>query len=161
MSYYDGQNVDVKYSLSTSSCMPLASLAPGPPSVIVSRESAIVCGMGGDDAQGSVLCTHLRIPFTIDTTNCHTCTFRSFITQTCAFEQAHRTELVGETVSAPRMWPLPNHHQAPSLYRGHRRSSFRALDDSEVIELRARYRTFFGAYYRTSLMCLAYAASIL
>jgi hypothetical protein len=26
MSYHDGQNVDVKYRLSTSSCMPLASL---------------------------------------------------------------------------------------------------------------------------------------
>lgn len=63
--------------------------------------------------------------------------------------------------TACTMWPLPQHNHPASLYRGHRRNSFRALDDAEVIELRARFRTFHGAYSRTALMCLTYAATIL
>lgn len=39
-------------------------------------------------------------------------------------------------------------------FRGHRRDSFKAIDQAEVVELRARYRTFHGAYSRTALMVL-------
>ncbi|KAF9481642.1 hypothetical protein BDN70DRAFT_876126 [Pholiota conissans] len=46
-------------------------------------------------------------------------------------------------------------------YRGHRRSSFVAADINELIELRARQRTFHGAYSRTALSSLGYALTIL
>ncbi|EFI26882.1 hypothetical protein CC1G_15283 [Coprinopsis cinerea okayama7 len=46
-------------------------------------------------------------------------------------------------------------------YRGHRRHSFEAQDINELIELRARQRTFHGAYSRTALGSLGYALTIL
>ncbi|KAI6143484.1 hypothetical protein BKA82DRAFT_4186487 [Pisolithus tinctorius] len=52
------------------------------------------------------------------------------------------------------------HHQH-HLYRGHRASSFSAIDLIELNELRARQRTFDGAYRRTALACLGYALTVL
>ncbi|KAJ3538841.1 hypothetical protein NMY22_g5000 [Coprinellus aureogranulatus] len=45
--------------------------------------------------------------------------------------------------------------------RGHRRSSFVASDINELVELRARQRTFHGAYSRTALGALGYSLTIL
>lgn len=45
--------------------------------------------------------------------------------------------------------------------RGHRRFSFVASDINELQELRARQRTFHGAYNRTALGSLGYALAIL
>ncbi|KIM61872.1 hypothetical protein SCLCIDRAFT_1215696 [Scleroderma citrinum Foug A] len=47
------------------------------------------------------------------------------------------------------------------LYRGHRASSFSAIDLIELTELRARQRTFDGAYRRTALANLGYALAVL
>ncbi|KAF9512846.1 hypothetical protein BS47DRAFT_1330055 [Hydnum rufescens UP504] len=47
------------------------------------------------------------------------------------------------------------------LYRGHRRDSFCPLDDAELVELRARQRTFNGAYGRTALGTLCSSVAIL
>ncbi|GAA98972.1 uncharacterized protein L969DRAFT_89024 [Mixia osmundae IAM 14324] len=47
------------------------------------------------------------------------------------------------------------------LYQGHRRSSFLTDDISELTELRARQRTFDGAYFRTALGSISYALVIL
>jgi len=46
-------------------------------------------------------------------------------------------------------------------YRGHRRQSFIASDINELVEIRARQRTFHGAYSRTALGSLGYALTIL
>ncbi|KAF4611476.1 hypothetical protein D9613_003901 [Agrocybe pediades] len=46
-------------------------------------------------------------------------------------------------------------------YRGHRRHSFQAEDLQELVEIRARQRTFHGAYSRTALGSLGYALTIL
>lgn len=46
-------------------------------------------------------------------------------------------------------------------YRGHRRHSFIASDINELVEIRARQRTFHGAYSRTALGSLGYALTIL
>ncbi|KAF9450756.1 hypothetical protein P691DRAFT_809593 [Macrolepiota fuliginosa MF-IS2] len=46
-------------------------------------------------------------------------------------------------------------------YRGHRRASFVASDLNELVEIRARQRTFHGAYSRTALGSLGYALTIL
>ncbi|KIY67624.1 hypothetical protein CYLTODRAFT_490460 [Cylindrobasidium torrendii FP15055 ss-10] len=46
-------------------------------------------------------------------------------------------------------------------YRGHRRESFVATDVNELVELRARQRTFHGAYSRTALGNLGYALTVL
>lgn len=46
-------------------------------------------------------------------------------------------------------------------YRGHRRSSFVVLDRAELVELRARQRTYEGAYQRTALLLLGQGAVIL
>jgi len=46
-------------------------------------------------------------------------------------------------------------------HRGHRRQSFQATDVAELVELRARQRTFHGAYSRTALGSLGYALVIL
>ncbi|KAF8174879.1 hypothetical protein BJ912DRAFT_989418 [Pholiota molesta] len=46
-------------------------------------------------------------------------------------------------------------------YRGHRRRSFQAADVNELVEIRARQRTFHGAYSRTALSSLGYALTIL
>ncbi|KAH8835499.1 hypothetical protein DL96DRAFT_1574479 [Flagelloscypha sp. PMI_526] len=46
-------------------------------------------------------------------------------------------------------------------YRGHRQDSFVAHDVNELVELRARQRTFYGAYSRTALSNLGYALTIL
>ncbi|KAF8574533.1 hypothetical protein K439DRAFT_1649754 [Ramaria rubella] len=48
-----------------------------------------------------------------------------------------------------------------TTYRGHRASSFRAIDDAELVELRARQRTFDGAIYRTAMGNLSYAIVVL
>ncbi|KAF9238643.1 hypothetical protein BU15DRAFT_47456 [Melanogaster broomeanus] len=47
------------------------------------------------------------------------------------------------------------------MYRGHRRNSFLPVDISELNELRARHRTFDGAYRRTALSNLGYAITVL
>ncbi|KAL0952607.1 hypothetical protein HGRIS_006862 [Hohenbuehelia grisea] len=46
-------------------------------------------------------------------------------------------------------------------YRGHRAESFQPVDVNELVELRARQRTFHGAYSRTALGSLGYALTIL
>ncbi|KAF8816936.1 hypothetical protein BYT27DRAFT_7205330 [Phlegmacium glaucopus] len=46
-------------------------------------------------------------------------------------------------------------------YSGHRRASFQAADIKELVELRARQRTFHGAYSRTAIGSLGYALMIL
>ncbi|KAF8154215.1 hypothetical protein B0H34DRAFT_81445 [Crassisporium funariophilum] len=52
-------------------------------------------------------------------------------------------------------------HTTRRTYRGHRRHSFEAADVNELVELRARQRTFHGAYSRTALGALGYALTIL
>ncbi|TCD62327.1 hypothetical protein EIP91_007067 [Steccherinum ochraceum] len=47
------------------------------------------------------------------------------------------------------------------LYRGHRADSFHPEDVAELIELRARERTFDGAYSRTAVGCLSFAVTVL
>ena len=47
------------------------------------------------------------------------------------------------------------------MLRGHRRNSFEASDINELVEIRARQRTFHGAYSRTALGSLGYALTIL
>ncbi|KAG6336306.1 hypothetical protein ID866_2782, partial [Astraeus odoratus] len=47
------------------------------------------------------------------------------------------------------------------ICRGHRASSFSAVDHIELNELRARQRTFDGAYRRTALANLGYALTVL
>lgn len=49
----------------------------------------------------------------------------------------------------------------PLLFHSHRRNSFRASDIDEIVEIRARQRTFDGAYVRTALSTLGYACLIL
>ncbi|KAJ7092498.1 hypothetical protein B0H15DRAFT_777453, partial [Mycena belliarum] len=44
---------------------------------------------------------------------------------------------------------------------GHRADSFQAADLTELVELRARQRTFHGAYSRTALSNLGYSLTIL
>ncbi|GAA5933830.1 hypothetical protein JCM3775_000298 [Rhodotorula graminis] len=66
-----------------------------------------------------------------------------------------------ERVAALR---LSHHHlepQPPRLYQGHRRKSWVVDDADELIELRARARTFDGAYTRTALGNLGYALVVL
>ncbi|KAF7307850.1 hypothetical protein MKEN_01145300 [Mycena kentingensis (nom. inval.)] len=46
-------------------------------------------------------------------------------------------------------------------YHGHRALSFYATDLTELVELRARQRTFHGAYTRTALSNLGYSLAIL
>ena len=46
-------------------------------------------------------------------------------------------------------------------FRGHRANSFQPVDNAELVELRARQRTFDGAYARTALGQLCYAIVIL
>jgi hypothetical protein len=46
-------------------------------------------------------------------------------------------------------------------HRGHRSNSFTPDDVNELVELRARQRTFHGAYGRTALGNLGYALTIL
>ncbi|GAA6018675.1 hypothetical protein JCM11491_001256 [Sporobolomyces phaffii] len=50
---------------------------------------------------------------------------------------------------------------APRTYKGHRRASFIERDIDEMIELRARQRTFGGAYERSALGNLGYALLVL
>lgn len=54
---------------------------------------------------------------------------------------------------------LARHHH--KTYNGHRRRSFRQDDVDELVELRARQRTFDGAYVRAALGNLGYALIIL
>ncbi|GAA5838995.1 hypothetical protein JCM9279_002561 [Rhodotorula babjevae] len=59
---------------------------------------------------------------------------------------------------------LTHHHLEPQpsrLYQGHRRKSWVVDDADELIELRARSRTFDGAYTRTALGNLGYALIVL
>jgi len=53
------------------------------------------------------------------------------------------------------------HGSTQHTYRGHRRQSFVAEDLNELVELRARQRTFHGAYSRTALGSLGYGLTIL
>ena len=46
-------------------------------------------------------------------------------------------------------------------HRGHRSYSFTASDVNELVELRARQRTFHGAYSRSALSALGYSLTIL
>ncbi|KAF8889102.1 hypothetical protein BD779DRAFT_1611186 [Infundibulicybe gibba] len=46
-------------------------------------------------------------------------------------------------------------------YRGHRANSFQPVDINELVELRARQRTFHGAYIRTALGNMGYSLTIL
>ncbi|ESK93333.1 hypothetical protein Moror_14539, partial [Moniliophthora roreri MCA 2997] len=46
-------------------------------------------------------------------------------------------------------------------YRGHRADSFYPIDNAELVELRARQRTFNGAYARTALGNIGYSLTIL
>ncbi|KAL1720282.1 hypothetical protein EV715DRAFT_272137 [Schizophyllum commune] len=57
-------------------------------------------------------------------------------------------------MASPKETP---HH----TYRGHRSYSFTASDVNELVELRARQRTFHGAYSRTALSNLGYSLTIL
>ncbi|KAJ3985351.1 hypothetical protein F5890DRAFT_1572968 [Lentinula detonsa] len=54
---------------------------------------------------------------------------------------------------------MSNAHR--SQHRGHRAESFFASDLNELVEIRARQRTFYGAYFRTALGNLGYALTIL
>ncbi|CCM04114.1 uncharacterized protein FIBRA_06274 [Fibroporia radiculosa] len=47
------------------------------------------------------------------------------------------------------------------LYRGHRSSSFYIEDDKEILEIRARQRTFDGAFARGAMSDLGYGLMIL
>jgi len=47
------------------------------------------------------------------------------------------------------------------MSRGHRRQSYVTSDINELVEIRARQRTFHGAYSRTALGSLGYALTIL
>ncbi|KAH9852956.1 hypothetical protein C2E23DRAFT_824263 [Lenzites betulinus] len=47
------------------------------------------------------------------------------------------------------------------FYRGHRSKSFYPQDVNELVELRARSRTFDGAYSRSAIANLGYALTIL
>jgi len=47
------------------------------------------------------------------------------------------------------------------LYRGHRANSFRAIDVNELVETRARQRTFNGAYSRAALNNLGLSLAVL
>lgn len=49
----------------------------------------------------------------------------------------------------------------PKISRGHRAQSFIAEDVNELVELRARQRTFNGAYLRTALVNLGYSLTVL
>ncbi|KIM89972.1 hypothetical protein PILCRDRAFT_60679, partial [Piloderma croceum F 1598] len=46
-------------------------------------------------------------------------------------------------------------------HRGHRANSFQPIDVNELVEIRARQRTFDGAYSRTALVNLSYALTVL
>jgi len=69
--------------------------------------------------------------------------------------RAHIRIAIGKTV-VTKTNVCFNYH-----YRGHRRYSFVASDINELQELRARQRTFHGAYTRTALGALGYASMIL
>lgn len=47
------------------------------------------------------------------------------------------------------------------LGRGHRAQSFTPIDLTELVEIRARQRTFEGAYARTALGNLGYSLTVL
>ncbi|KAI0077026.1 hypothetical protein K474DRAFT_1644067 [Panus rudis PR-1116 ss-1] len=47
------------------------------------------------------------------------------------------------------------------LYRGHRADTFFPEDVNELVEIRARERTFDGAYGRTAIGCLGFALAVL
>ncbi|KAH8092190.1 hypothetical protein BXZ70DRAFT_1001858 [Cristinia sonorae] len=47
------------------------------------------------------------------------------------------------------------------LYHGHRADSFHPDDVNELVEIRARERTFDGAYGRTATGCLSFAVTVL
>ncbi|GAW03060.1 hypothetical protein LENED_004750 [Lentinula edodes] len=56
---------------------------------------------------------------------------------------------------------MSNDDRIGHRYRGHRAESFFASDLNELVEIRARQRTFYGAYFRTALGNLGYALTIL
>jgi len=49
----------------------------------------------------------------------------------------------------------------PRRYRGHRSNSFQPIDVNELVEIRARQRTFHGAYSRTAIGNLSYSLAVL
>jgi hypothetical protein len=51
----------------------------------------------------------------------------------------------------------PKNEAHKYTYRGHRRVSFVASDTAELVELRARQRTFDGGYMRSTLISLGNA----
>ncbi|ORY76571.1 hypothetical protein BCR35DRAFT_121147 [Leucosporidium creatinivorum] len=55
----------------------------------------------------------------------------------------------------------PAKPEVPHRYKGHRRNSWTTQDIDELVELRARQRTFDGAYVRTALGNFGYALLIL
>ncbi|CCM04116.1 uncharacterized protein FIBRA_06276 [Fibroporia radiculosa] len=57
------------------------------------------------------------------------------------------------------LFPQNHHHQ--HYYRGHRADTFIPNDVNELVEIRARQRTFNGAYERSALSNLGYAVAIL
>ena len=52
-------------------------------------------------------------------------------------------------------------HSDLATYHGHRRRSYFPVDTGELVELRARQRTFDNAYLRTGLLNLSYSVLIL
>ncbi|GAA5942504.1 uncharacterized protein JCM15063_000018 [Sporobolomyces koalae] len=57
--------------------------------------------------------------------------------------------------------PVSGHAERIYMYRGHRRGSYIERDTDELVELRARQRTFGGAYERAALGNLGYAVLVL
>ncbi|KAL5521515.1 hypothetical protein ACEPAF_2263 [Sanghuangporus sanghuang] len=55
----------------------------------------------------------------------------------------------------------PRRRKPSHRYRGHRAGSFTPDDVNELVEIRARQRTFSGAYTRTALGNLGYAITVL
>jgi len=68
-------------------------------------------------------------------------------------ETADETSASSPTVSKGKS---PAHR-----YRGHRAHSFVPIDVNELVELRARQRTFDGAYARTALGNMGYSLTVL
>ncbi|KZV85860.1 hypothetical protein EXIGLDRAFT_653659, partial [Exidia glandulosa HHB12029] len=57
--------------------------------------------------------------------------------------------------------PAPRSRSRTHLYHGHSRYTFFPEDNPELVELRARQRTFDGAYARTAIGSLAYSLTFL
>ncbi|KZT52303.1 hypothetical protein CALCODRAFT_459404, partial [Calocera cornea HHB12733] len=62
---------------------------------------------------------------------------------------------------SPRQANTEPHRRPRHTYHSHRRASFIAHDLPEQVEIRARLRTFEGAYSRTALASLGYSVLVL